>query len=125
MGARRGVARGDRHPKAKLNKQKVRHARRLYKKGATISELARRYGVSSAAMSFALRGVTWKHVKGAIDTVSTAKGERNPHAKLTVNEVRQIRSSRRLSAAELAARYSVSESTITLVRNRKIWKDVT
>ena len=70
------------------------------------------------------------------------RGERNVRAKLTEEMVREIRRERppvdlrrrtwrRLKAgrwtpvAELAARYGVCQTAITMVAHRKIWKHVT
>jgi hypothetical protein len=60
--------RGDNAPKgsaqhaAVLTEGTVREARELHAAGATISELARRYGVTPSTMRPALLRMTWKHV---------------------------------------------------------------
>ncbi len=51
------------------------------------------------------------------------RGERNPRHKLTEGEVREIRASSD-SGRDLAAQYDVSEATISMVRNNKVWKHV-
>jgi hypothetical protein len=53
-----------------------------------------------------------------------ARGEANGHAKLTSEQVIEIRQSR-LTAAELAQRYGVGESAIRKVRHGLNWRHVT
>ena len=48
-------------------------------------------------------------------------GERNPHARLTWKIVEEIRSSVE-AGGPLAARFGISQGTVSMVRNRKIWK---
>ena len=50
-----------------------------------------------------------------------AHGERNWHHKLTAEQVKQIRSEVGLNK-EIAARYGVSASLISLIRSGRIWK---
>ncbi len=51
------------------------------------------------------------------------RGEENPNAKLTADDVRGIRSSS-ATGLELAKTYGVSRSLISMIRNRKIWQHV-
>lgn len=55
-------ARGERMGNAKLTADKVREARRLHAKGATVSDLAKRYGVHRSTIRPALERKTWAHV---------------------------------------------------------------
>ena len=50
-------------------------------------------------------------------------GEAHGHAKLTASDVLEIRSSKR-KGSELASSLGVSRSTISMIRNRKIWAHV-
>lgn len=57
-------ARGDDMDRAKLNQQKVREMRKLFKTGKrSIRKLAVDYGVCFATAREAVMGVTWKHVE--------------------------------------------------------------
>ena len=56
--------------------------------------------------------------------LNRAKGERSPHAKLTDEAVRDIRTSP-LSSRRLAAIYGVDHSQIVNVRARRAWRHVT
>lgn len=47
---------------AKLSSEMVREAKRLYESGVSQSEIGRRWGVHSSAISRAVRGKTWSHV---------------------------------------------------------------
>lgn len=55
-----------------------------------------------------------------------ARGERHSHAKLTENEVREIRESfsQGKSQRELALRYRVCDATIWFIVRRKTWRHV-
>lgn len=55
-------SRGSARPDAKLVEADVADAREQYRAGMNGSELARRFGITSAAMNNALRGFTWSHV---------------------------------------------------------------
>jgi hypothetical protein len=52
-----------------------------------------------------------------------AHGERNGHARLSEQAVRDIRASEALQA-DLAARYGVSQSLVSMIRSGRIWKQV-
>jgi hypothetical protein len=45
-----------RHPTAKIDLEKAREIRRLYKEGATQMELAARFGVAQSVISLTIRG---------------------------------------------------------------------
>ncbi|MFK4871674.1 NUMOD4 domain-containing protein [Novosphingobium sp. ZW T3_23] len=51
------------------------------------------------------------------------RGEDHPGAKLTIHDVRRIRSSQQ-SGPSLARQFGVCRSVITKIRSRKIWKSV-
>jgi len=54
------------------------------------------------------------------------KSEDAPHAKLTADQVLQIRDLRAqgVTPKEIAARFNVSESNITMIVNRRTWKHI-
>lgn len=51
-------------------------------------------------------------------------GEKSPHSKLTADDVRFIRACTTMGCMKLAAKFSVSSSTIKHIRNGKSWKSV-
>jgi len=64
---------GEEHGSAKLTDAIVRRCRERARRGARVTELAQRYGVSHAAMSMAISGVTWGHVPGAVRSRRSAR----------------------------------------------------
>lgn len=54
---------GSKNLQAKLTEAKVKLARQLYRRGAQIKALARRFGVDPSTMSLAVRRLTFKHVR--------------------------------------------------------------
>lgn len=54
--------RGESHPQSKLSEGDVLDLRRRAHSGETVSQMAREYGVSRAAMHSAVTGQTWAHL---------------------------------------------------------------
>jgi hypothetical protein len=54
---------------------------------------------------------------------SSLPGERNPAAKLTQEQVLDIRADRR-STVELAKVYGVSQSLMSMIKSRQVWKHI-
>lgn len=86
--------------------------------------LAASYGVSVSAIEYArLRG--WRHV--AVEAVKRAprsvRGTANPRAKLTDQDVRDIRVSTE-TLVSCAARYGVHFSLVSRIRKRLAWRHV-
>lgn len=77
--------------------------------------LARRFGVSAAAVLYARRGDTWAHVPGAVS--------RRPYRHLTAEAVREIRASC-CTNVSLARRFGVSTNAVRDVRVGKSWREV-
>lgn len=130
------TARGERVGGAKLTEDQVREVRALYAAGNhSHSQIAAMFGVKREAISVITRGGNWKHVAEAdgLASISDPKrrgksGEKNIHAKLTEDQVREIR---RLyhgtlaSRKELAVYFHVSVHTITAIVYHRIWTHVT
>lgn len=57
------ILRGSEHHKAKLTEDIVRRARREHKAGRSLASLCREHGVTTGAMSAAVKRKTWKHVR--------------------------------------------------------------
>ncbi len=57
--------RGEAHPKAKLNDEKVRAIRRRWTAGESGLALAAAFGVSQSTISSILHGRSWEHVEDA------------------------------------------------------------
>lgn len=56
---------GVEHGRAKLDDERVLEIRERHRLGQTVASLARQFGVSGTTVSFAVRGKTWAHVRGA------------------------------------------------------------
>ena len=86
--------------------------------GITHDDLAAKYGVSDSAINAVLRQQSWRDVGGPLAPT------RN---KVTVHDVRAIReeyANGGISQEQLAERYGISRPTVTLIINRKNWKNV-
>ena len=109
---------------SRMNEERVREARRLFEKGQSLTELARRFGASTGTMSDLVRGKTWSHVPGATQVRKGRRGENSASAKLTVEAVYEIRRemSRGAFRSDLARKYGVSTSAIRSVELGLSWK---
>jgi HNH endonuclease len=129
------TARGEGVGGSKLTADQVRDIRALYAAGnQTHQQLADTFGVTREAVSLIARGKNWKHVADAdgFAAISDPKrrgkpGEKNIHAKLTEQQVREIR--RLIKAGihrvDLALQFDVSIHTIHAIRYGQIWTHVT
>ena len=111
--------RGETHGGAKLTEVIVLECRRRHAAGESQRSLAAEFGVGNACMSFAIRGITWGRLPGAVP------GRQNPfthhNAKLTPGTVEEAR--QRYAAGEsrvaLAAEYGVARATLwQAIQNR-------
>lgn len=118
---------GERIPWAKLTEADVYAIRTEYTAGmVTFSELSQRYGVSRSQIRTVVRGETWAHVEGAIDTNQVRRGVRHPYARFTESDVREIRRAVAAGTAqtELAERYGAHPSVIGAIVNGLSWRHV-
>jgi hypothetical protein len=53
---------GEKHGNAKLTADNVRELRWLYEDGATLRQLAEKFGVSNVSIYNAVSGKTWRHL---------------------------------------------------------------
>lgn len=119
----RRTARGSKAGRAKLTEEQVREIRSLA--GTCFEyELAARYAVTQAQIHTILAGKAWKHVDPTPQYEPAGKGEGHPHAKLTWDQVREIRSLvGTCEQQELAKRFGVSKATICLIVSGKHWRE--
>jgi hypothetical protein len=82
----------------------------------THKQLAEQYGVSQSAIALARRAKNWQHLQE----------EAGSRRHLTPMQVQEIRCKLRQgwTGRELALAFDVSEGTISLIRNKRIWKHV-
>lgn len=130
----RGLNRGERSAKAKLTEAQVR-AILLDPRAA--EKTAADYGVTSAAVVLIRAGKNWAEVKASVSPgllaeteaartktrrESVARATRKANAKLTLDQVREIRAGGGTCRA-VGARYGVSPATINLIRLGRNWRD--
>ncbi len=127
----RGRAKGSRNGVAKLTEADVAV---ILASPETQPVLAARYGVAQTTISKIVRRVLWEHVVPADDHLEErnaarshlprrTRGQCNPSAKLTDENVRDILSSS-LTGAALSRRYGVGQSTISRIRRHTHWQHV-
>jgi len=118
-----GSVQGERNPAAKLSEEDVVEICKLHDNKHCINEIAKRFGVSTGCIGSIVRGDSWAHVPAPRTAAGSYYGERHAGAKLTNDEVREIR--RLLATGEsmkrLAGRYGVSGWTISDIARNKTW----
>lgn len=90
-----------------------------------------KYGVSFKQVNNIRHGKSWAHVPWPIGPKKPTRveprpsGSRNPNAKITAEDVLKIRRMvRKMSYADVAARFGVSASTVNNIVRGKVWKHV-
>lgn len=114
------VTRGERNGNTPFTEDDVREMRRAHRDGTSQTELAKRYGVSQAAISSIVRWKSWTHVDP----------ESRPNiasVRLTDSTVRQIRRLHETGVSQkaLAERFGTNQATVSLVVRRKSYEHVT
>lgn len=95
---------------------------------ATPATIAENLGVGVRSVQDAVYGNTWSHLPGAVQPppqASWLEGEGSPLAKLTedeVREIRRLRAKRGHTYAGLAEQFGVSVSTIAAICQGRVWK---
>lgn len=128
-------ARGERQGMSKLTEKAVKEIRRLYAAGSvTHAQLGRQFGVSREAIGTITRGESWFHVAKEDQQVSinyptgrAIKGEANHFAKLSEDQVREIRTwhaTGDITQSELAHLFHICSQSIHNIINRKSWKHI-
>lgn len=112
---------GEDHPNAALTWEQVDEMRQLFATGqCSPAELASRYHITKANVGYIIHWRTWRKD-------DSPPPEYPGKTKLTESEVRAIRSayaSGKVLQRELAAKYNVQPSLISLIVNRKRWAHI-
>lgn len=128
---RASALKGECQPRSKLNEAKILEIRQLYASGKSAYALAKLYGVTDTVISKIIKKLAWKHVpdfiphcksRGRMDAVP--RGESSGRAKLTEQNVREIRQRSVESHSVLAKEFAVNRSTISNIIARTSWKHV-
>lgn len=115
---------------AKLTEDDVRRIRRTFVPGVTlITNVAKKYAVSSQAINNLLRGKSWAHIREGIITGSLVRrGESSVVSKLRLFQVcraRRLAFGLGYSVSSIARSFGVHHSTLyDAVHRRKTWKKV-
>ncbi len=114
------LAKGERNGAAKLTADIVLAIR--HDDTSSVKELADRYGITDGHVSNIKYGRVWKHVGGPILTTG---GGHSLMAKLTEDDVRQIKGRPGDRCVDLAVEFGCSSATISALRREKSWQWVT
>lgn len=119
---RSNIAIGERSSRAKLNEAQVRE---ILSDTRPYSAIADDYGVSPSTIGSIKQRISWASVQMEVSRGKKigVRGEKQWSAKLTADDVREIRSSP-LSGKELAAKFGVTPAGISNIRNRRVWKHI-
>lgn len=114
---------------ARLTATMVADLRRRAAAGASIAELSRETGIPDRTLGAAIRGRTWAHVTDPPPVRSRPgahKGAGNPAAKLTAEQVADMRRAVRAGQTlrEVAARYGVVPATVGGAVRGGSWPEV-
>lgn len=113
---RQFVPRGDKNPRAKLSREQRDDARRLAELGETHDAIASLLGVSSATISFLLRGATW-----ACDGAEPKN--RRTHRRLSLEAAKGIHALHGTGSTEkeIAIMHGVTIKAIRRILRGKTW----
>ena len=114
---RRGSAKGRR---ASITEAQAAEILDLCRQRVSQYEIARRYGISQAAVSHINQRKTWTHVSGA-------GSSHRPGVKLSDDQVREIRellASGQMSQEAIGRRYGVSQTCISDIKRGRRWADL-
>lgn len=118
---------------AKLTEKDVVSIKEMIRDGHRLIDIAKQFGVRKSTISQIKSGRNWSHVKVEgfkeenPNTLHYAKGNNHPQAKLTEDQVSEIRKTYKAggySYSALAKQYGVSAATISDIVNYRIWKHV-
>lgn len=113
---------------SRLTEAQVVEIRALLAAGELQQVIADRYNVTQSLVSMINRGKIWRHMGDPTAHLPSGplRGEQSKSARLTERDVIEIR--RMLAEGvfqkEIASRFAVSQSTISLIRMGKVWAHV-
>lgn len=117
--------RGEKHPGARLTNEQVEQMRLEFASGNTALELAKKYEIAIETASRILQGKSYKAAGGPIASEVRAAGEKKTGAKLTaeqVKEMRELHETGKYSGRKLAKMFGIGSTTARTIIDRKKWK---
>jgi hypothetical protein len=119
---------GEAHGQAKVTASQVLEIRNRYAVGGVSTQaLGQEFGLAHTTVGNIVRGKTWVHVAGPIDTSVAASNRSRNHVKVTETQVREIRerwAAGGVSQGELAADYGITASGVWRIIHRKSWQHI-
>lgn len=116
---RQSRLKGENAPRVKLTDSIIIEIRNSK---VTSAELMKKYNISHSQIVRIRNGDAWGHIGGNILT----KGENRKgiNAKLTEEQVREIRLIENMSQSKIAELYGIKQTTVSEIKLRKKWKHV-
>jgi predicted XRE-type DNA-binding protein len=111
---------GSEHQNSKLTEAQVVE---ILKSTETQVALAKKFGVTQGLIGHIRRRIAWSHIEGTANRVGHAKGAATGHAKVSPEIVREIRTASGFQR-EIAERYGVTQTLVSQIKRRIIWKHV-
>lgn len=121
------VCRGVQLPCAKFTEEEVLNMRELYARGTLINQIAAIFKASKETIRAIIRGESWTHVGGPIQTgCLIPQGEASSAARITELQVREIRAAHKsgIGSTTLAKRYPISKNSILKLLRGETWRHV-
>jgi len=117
---------GEQHWASILTEKQVVEIRQRYANGEKAINLAKEFGVAKVTIIHIKSGKLWKSVGGPTYNQKITRGELNGHAKLTENQIREIRERHKngQSMGSLSRTFPASLQNISRIVHRKTWKHV-
>jgi hypothetical protein len=118
---------GERHHNAKLTEQKARQVVEQAEAGKCLAEIAAPLGMSASAVCSVIHGQTWRQATGKEpEYPGQSRGERHHWAKLTADDIRQIRAmlADGCSRRETATKFHISETHLSQIARRLTWSHI-
>ena len=118
---------GEEHPNHIFTWEIIKNIRREYSENdITQEELAAKYETSRRSIYLILNNIIWTDEKYKPVHKGRSKGEHNSHAKLTWEQVKEIKQQckqRKLTYLQIAEKYNVSRTAIDYISRNKSWFD--
>jgi len=119
--------RGSKHPNAKFTEGQIAEIRLRHFDGENATTLAAEFNASISTICKIVRGHNWAHAGGVVsDTNHYTSGEAHYAAKVTTEQVREIRKDKAngMTYAALGRKYGLSYPPLRGICLRKTWKHV-
>lgn len=125
-------AHGERQGLSKLTAPDIIEIRRLGAEGIRHQKIADSFSIDPSHVGLIIHGKTWKHLDfdpTAYEKIKKdrSKGERNGNAKLTeqdVIEIRRLHSTGTINLSKLARKFGISRTAAVDIVQRKLWKHI-